>query len=98
MSLSTYSTCVGSICFSNTLKRDVCIELVASGVGSICFSNTLKRVFHKQQKAMSVGSICFSNTLKLPGIDTIRKIVWVVFVLAIPSNRAINSPMAPPCG
>ena len=58
-------SCVGCICFSNTLKLEIFFLLVLTCVGCICFSNTLKQIFPFSYIRLRVGCICFSNTLKL---------------------------------
>ena len=67
-------------------------------VGSICFSNTLKLSGWVLSLLDSVGSICFSNTLKQCVIADISDNVWVVFVLAIPSNTIISLMKIIMCG
>ena len=89
--------CVGCICFSNTLKLVVCFQTRIWCVGCICFSNTLKHPLQAQAGQTSVGCICFSNTLKRYCGCDYQGGVWVVFVLAIPSNcclvQAIPKPV-----
>ena len=77
---------MGSICFSNTLKHIRQDIRYLIRVGSICFSNTLKQISMLIEENKCVGSICFSNTLKRHKRRRQTNNVWVVFVLAIPSN------------
>lgn len=84
------------ICFSNTLKLALSTVPKSPRACCICFSNTLKLDFGRFGSRAGVCRICFSNTLKLDLDEAKLMAVFVVFVLAIPSNLKPQIPFKRP--